>query len=447
MKVILRSAAAGFAFGEIALVAVEPTLTGDSALLAVAALAAERVGSTGVGVVTACLVFTAVLLSLGTGFLLAAMEMKLMTTFGGLWLAEAAAGASIVVGAVATGTIGGTIPPWLYIIAQCIMVLVVYSYSNINEMTTTLLIIFTTLYVSVVYGQMGVITGLFTMGLTISFLCAAWKALSERVTQKPKANNSTRLLLYSVVVAMLGFPIGLGAAQEGGSEAEAASMLKSVLWVGCQSAGLLGAGLGTVATVGLGPEGAGRVAAVAAVTSSVALRAIFPVGSALGARGSVGGMLGVAATAGVSLGAANVAIKAEFRSRNVTLAAVCSVAFGAILATSGLALKTTPLTTTELIMVTLVAAAGFIMGAPRSPFHTKVNLRGGLLTGPNLIRGIGMETVTAAAAPLGAGALGAAALGTAALGRLGTVGVLVAIVLALGKTLSGMVGKSQPTTK
>lgn len=56
---------------------------------------------------------------------------------------------------------------------------------------------------------------------------------------------------------------------------------------------------------------------------------------------------------------------------------------------------------------------------------TPLNLQRGLLTGPELILRIGMETVTAAAAPIRFGALGAAALG-----RLGTVGVLVATVLA-----------------
>ncbi|XP_071775125.2 uncharacterized protein LOC139927046 isoform X1 [Centroberyx gerrardi] len=456
VKAILGSAAAAFAFGEAVLVAVKPTLTEDGPLLTAAALAAERVGSRGVGVVTACLLFTSALISLGSGFLLAAVVMKLLTRVQDRrsWLAEAAAGASIVVGAVATGTFGGVIPAWVSITAQCIMVLVVYSYSNINEMTTALLIIFTTFYLSVMYGQMGVITGLFTMGLTISFLCALRKALTERATQRPNTNNSGRLLermlLYSIVVAMLGFPIGLGSGEgeegEGGAEAKVALMLESVLWVGFLSAGLLGAGLGTVAMVGLGPEGAGRVAVAAAVTSSVALRAILPACSILGARGSVGGLLGAATAAGISLGAASVAVKAEFRARNTTLAVLGSVVVGAVLATRGLALTTIILTPTELITVTLVAVGAFILGAPKSPFHTKVNLQGGLLTGPNLIRGIGMETVTAAAAPLGAGALGAAALGTAALGRLGTVGVLATVMLAVGKTLSGMVGKSPPTT-
>ncbi|XP_071392735.1 uncharacterized protein [Centroberyx affinis] len=453
VKGILGSAAAAFAFGEAVLVAVKPTLTEDGPLLAAAALAAERVGSTGVGVVTACLLFTSALISLGSGFLLAAVVMKLLTRVQDRrsWLAEAAAGASIVVGAVATGTFGGVIPAWVSITAQCIMVLVVYSYSNINEMTTALLIIFTTFYLSVMYGQMGVITGLFTMGLTISFLCALRKVLTERATQRPNANNSGRLLermlLYSIVVAMLGFPIGLGSGEggQGGAEAKVVLMLESVLWVGFLSAGLLGAGLGTVAMVGLGPEGAGRVAVAAAVTSSVALRAILPACSILGARGSVGGLLGVATAAGVSLGAVSVAVKAEFRDRNTTLAVLGSVVVGAVLATRGLALTTIILTQTELITVTFVAVGAFILGAPKSPFHTKVNLQGGLLTGPNLIRGIGMETVTAAAAPLGGGALGAAALGTAALGRLGTVGVLATVMLAVGKTLSGMVRKSPPT--
>ncbi|KAM4633995.1 uncharacterized protein ACJ7VT_022616 [Polymixia lowei] len=454
VKMVLGSTAAGFAFGETTIVAVEPTLTEDGPLLAAAVLATTRVGSTGVGVVTACLLFTSALLSLGCGLLLAAMVMKLLTRVGErtAWLAEAAAGPCIVVGAVATGTLGGVIPVWVYISAQCIMVLVVYSYSNINEMTTALLIIFTTLYFSVMYGRMGLIVGLFVMGMTISFLCALRKALTEKITYRPKANGSCRLLerilLYSVVVAMLGFPIGLGAFEggEGGVKAEVALMLESVLWVGVLSAGLLGAALGTVSVVGLGPEGAGRVAIGAAVASSVALRVVLPEFSGLGARGVVGGILGVATTAGVSLGAASVAVKPEYRARNITLACLGSVVIGAILATRGLALKTILLTRMELLSVSLVAVVAFILGAPKSPFHTKVNLQGGLLTGPDLIRGIGMETVTAAAAPLGAGALGAAAMGTAALGKLGTVGALVAVLLALGKTLSGMTRQSPAAT-
>ena len=75
-----------------------------------------------------------------------------------------------------------------------------------------------------------------------------------------------------------------------------------------------------------------------------------------------------------------------------------------------------------------------------------MNLRRGLLTGLELIKGIGMETVAAAAAPIGAGALGAAALGAAAPGRLGTGGVVVAIMLALGSALSGKIGRSPTAT-
>ncbi|TDH00303.1 hypothetical protein EPR50_G00187140 [Perca flavescens] len=453
VKTILQSAAAGLAFGEAALFAVEPSLTKDGALLTAATLAAGRAGSTGVGVVTACLVFTSVLISLGCGFLLAAMVMKLLTNVGVRlpWLVEATTGASVVVGAVTTGVLAGILPPWIYIAAQGILVLVVYSYSNINDMTTALLIIFTTLYLSVLYGRMGVMVGLFVVGLTISVLCALRKALTERMTQRTKSKTGCKLLerifFYSVFVGILGFSVGLGAGEAGeGSEAEVVLMLQSVLWVAFLSAGLLGAGLGTVAMVGLGPEVAGKIAVGAAIISSVSLRAILQSSSSLGTRSSIGGTLGAATAAGVSLGAASVAAKQAFGSRNSTLATLGSVVVGAILAMQGVALKVTLLTTSELLTITLVAVGAFVLGAPKSPFHTQVNLQRGLLSGPELIKGIGMETVTAAAAPIGAGALGAAALGTAALGRLGTVGVLVAILLALGSALSGMIGKSPPTT-
>ncbi|XP_033504130.2 uncharacterized protein LOC117270568 [Epinephelus lanceolatus] len=453
VKTILQSAAAGFAFGEAALFAVEPALTEDGVLLNAATLAAGRAGSTGVGVVTACLVFTSVLLSLGSGFLLAAMTMKLWVKVGARlqWVVEAATGVSVVVGAVTTGVLAGVLPPWIYIAAQGVLVLVVYSYSNINDMTTALLIIFTTLYLSVLYGRMGVMVGLFVVGLTISVLCALRKALTERMTQRPKSKTSCKLLerifFYSVFVGILGFSVGLGAGEAGeGSEAEVVLMLQSVLWVAFLSAGLLGAGLGTVATVGLGPGVAEKVAMGAAVISSLALRAILQSSSSLGPRSSMGGTLGAATAAGVSLGAASVAAKQAFGSRNSALAILGSVAVGAVVAVRAVALKATLPSTSELITITLVAVGAFFLGAPKSPFHTQVNLQRGLLTGPELIKGIGMETVIAAAAPIGAGALGAAVLGTAALGRLGTVGVVVAILLALGSALSGMIGKSAPTT-
>lgn len=449
MSTILKSAAAGFAFGQAALFAVKPVLTDDGALLAAANLATHRAGSTGVGVVTACLAFTSVLISLGNGFLLASMVMKLLTNIGARlpWLTEVTTGASVVVGTVSTGVLAGILPPWIYIAVQGVLVLTVYSYSNINDMTTALLIIFTTLYLSVIYGRMGIIVGLLVVVLTICLLYALQKTLKERMTQRPKSKTGCRLLerifFYSVFVGILGFSVGLGAGEAGeGSEAEVVVMLQSVLWVAYLSAALLGAGLGTVAMVGLGPEVAGKVAVGAAVISSVALRAILQSSSSLGPRSSMGGTLGAATAAGVSLGAASVAAKQAFGSRKSALTVLGSVVFGAILAMWCVPLKSTLLTTSELITITLVGVGAFVLGAPKSPFHTQVNLQRGLLTGPELIKGIGMETVTAAAAPIGAGALGAAALGTAALGRLGTVGVVVAIMLALGSALGGLIGKS-----
>ncbi|KAF7666560.1 hypothetical protein LDENG_00101490 [Lucifuga dentata] len=447
VKTILRSTAAGFAFGEAALFALEPTLTGDDTLLTAAVLAAERVGSIGVGVVTACLIFTSALLSLGNGFLLAAMVIKLLNRSNERMsgLAEGITGASVVMGAAIAGILGGIVPAWFYISAQCIMALIVYSFSNINEIITALLIIFTTLYISVICGQLGIIFGLCIMAMTIYLLCMLGLALKDRPKHKTGCQLLKRIFFYSVVVAMLGFSIGLGVGEaERELEAEVSLMLKSVLWVAFLSAGLLGSGLGTVAMVGLGPEVAGNVAIGAAVASSVTLRAIIPANSVLGARGSMGGMLGVATAAGVSLGAASVAAKDGFRDFTLAL---CSVAVGAVLAMQSLTLKTTQLaSTSELIMITLVALGAFVLGAPKSPFHTEVNLQRGLLMGPDLISGIGMETVTAAVAPVGAGALGAAVLGTAALGRLGSVGILVAILLAVGKTLIGVMGQSSSPT-
>lgn len=451
VSALVGSGAAGFVFGEAALFAVEPTLTEDGLLLNVATLAAGRAGSTGVAVVMACLVFTSVLLCLGSGFLLAAMVMTLLSKVGVRlpWLAEATTGASVVVGAVTTGLLAGVLPPWIYIVVQGALVLFVYSYSNINDMTTALLIIFTTLYLSVVYGQLGAFFGLISMILTIVVLFVLRRLLT--VPQRPKSKTGCKLLerifFYSVFVGILGFFVGLGAGEAvDGSKEEVVVMLQSVLWVAYLSAALLGAGLGTVAMVGLGPEVAGRVALGVAIMTSVALRAILQWSSSLGARGSTAGTLGAATAAGVSLGAASVAARWAFQSRNSTLAVLGSVIIGAVVAAECQLLKASPFTASELVTITLVAVGAFVLGAPKSPFHTEVNLQRGLLTGPVLIKEIGMETVTAAAAPIGAGALGAAALGTAALGKLGTVGVLTAIVLALGSALSGMIGKSPPTT-
>lgn len=451
VSALVGSGAAGFVFGEAALFAVEPTLTEDGLLLNVATLAAGRAGSTGVAVVMACLVFTSVLLCLGSGFLLAAMVMTLLSKVGVRlpWLAEATTGASVVVGAVTTGLLAGVLPPWIYIVVQGALVLFVYSYSNINDMTTALLIIFTTLYLSVMYGQLGAFFGLISMILTIVVLFVLRRLLT--VPQRPKSKTGCKLLerifFYSVFVGILGFFVGLGAGEAvDGSKEEVVVMLQSVLWVAYLSAALLGAGLGTVAMVGLGPEVAGKVALGVAIMTSVALRAILQWSSSLGARGSTAGTLGAATAAGVSLGAASVAARWAFQSRNSTLAVLGSVIIGAVVAAECQLLKASPFTASELVTITLVAVGAFVLGAPKSPFHTEVNLQRGLLTGPVLIKEIGMETVTAAAAPIGAGALGAAALGTAALGKLGTVGVLTAIVLALGSALSGMIGKSPPTT-
>lgn len=451
VSALVGSVAAGFVFGEAALFAVEPTLTEDGLLLNVATLAAGRAGSTGVAVVMACLVFTSVLLCLGSGFLLAAMVMTLLSKVEVRlpWLAEATTGASVVVGAVTTGLLAGVLPPWIYIVVQGALVLFVYSYSNINDMTTALLIIFTTLYLSVVYGQLGAFFGLISMILTIVVLFVLRRLLT--VPRRPKSKTGCKLLerifFYSVFVGILGFFVGLGAGEAvDGSKEEVVVMLQSVLWVAYLSAALLGAGLGTVAMVGLGPEVAGKVALGVAIMTSLALRAILQWSSSLGARGSTAGTLGAATAAGVSLGAASVAARRAFQSRNSTLAVLGSVIVGAVVAAECQLLKASPFTASELVTITLVAVGAFVLGAPKSPFHTEVNLQRGLLTGPVLIKEIGMETVTAAAAPIGAGALGAAALGTAALGKLGTVGVLTAIVLALGSTLSGMIGKSPPTT-
>ncbi|KAM9703499.1 uncharacterized protein ACNS7B_002215 [Menidia menidia] len=453
VRTLLRSAAAGFVFGEASLFAAETTVTEDVALLNAATLAAGHAGSTGVAVVTACLVFTSALLSLGSGFLLAAVVMKLLTKAGVRlpWLVEATTGASVVVGAVITGVLVGVLPPWIYIAAQGALVLYVYSYSNVNDMTSALAIIFTTLYLCVVYGRMGAIVGFFCIGLSIAVLLALRRTLTQRLTPRPKSTSGCRLLerifFYSVFVGILGFCVGLGSGGAGNeTKADVTLMLQSVVWVAFLSAGLLGAGLGTVAMVGLGPDPAGKMSVGAGVLTTVALRAVLLWSSSLGPRGCTGAALGAAAAAGVSLGAASVAAKQTFGSRNSTFAALGSVAVGVCVALKGVALRDALLTTSELLTVTLIAVGAFVLGAPKSPFHTQVNLQAGLLRGTELIKGIGMETVTAAAAPIGAGALGAAALGTAALGTLGTAGVLLAMVLTVGSALTGMIGKS-PTTE
>ncbi|XP_029966172.1 uncharacterized protein LOC115401925 isoform X2 [Salarias fasciatus] len=364
------------------------------------------------------------------------------------WLTDITAGVFVVLGAVSTGVLAGLLPTWIYIAAEITLVLFVYSQSNINDMTTALLIIFTTLYITVVYGRMGAILGFLCIGLSIFVLFYLRRTLTQSGSQRPKTECKLleRIFFYSVFVGILGFFVGLGAGEtDEGSKAEVALMLQSVVWVAFLSAGLLGAGLGTVGMVGLGQEGAGRATLGAAVTLPAALGAILLWSSSLGVRSCTGGTLGATAAAGVSLGAASVAAKHMFDSRNSTLSVLGSVAVGVFVAVKAVPFKPTLLTMPELFTVVLVAVGAFVLGAPKSPFNTPVNLRQGLLTGTELIKGIGMETVTAAAAPIGAGALGAAALGTAALGRLGTVGVLVAILLALGSALSGWIGKS-PTT-
>lgn len=443
---VLRGTAAGFAFAEAASFALEPVLSKDPTLLPIAVQAATGAGSTGVGVITSCLVCTSMLISLGSGFLLSAAVMKLLKRIGydKPWLTAVATAVSLTLGAAITGVLVGFLPLEMYVIAQLVLVAAVFFYSNINQLTQALLIIFVTLYVSICYGRLGIILGLFLTGVTISFLCALRKALIERMVPKPKCEIECKLLervfFYSVVVGILGFGVGLGAGgADNNSEAEVVFMLESVLWVAFLSAGILGAGLGTVAMVGVGTEMAGKIALGTSIVSAIALRVIEHIFN-LGARSSTGGMLGVTSVAAVSLGGASVAAKDAYNSRQSFLTTIASVAVGAIAATK---VFNSPLMgISELTSVILVSMGAYVLGAPKSPFNTKMNLRQGLLTGPELIKAIGMETVTAAAAPIGAGALGAAVMGTAALGKLGTVGVLVAITLALGSTLSGMLGRS-----
>ncbi|KAJ8009181.1 hypothetical protein DPEC_G00086230 [Dallia pectoralis] len=439
LEVVLRSATAGFAFGLTAWAAAEPILPGNGTLMITALRAAGQVGVAGVAAVTACLVFTTALVSLGVGLLLASVVTRLIGREGegrAKWL-EIAIGVAMTIGAVATGTLASALPVSAHFLAQCIMFLFVYPYTHVNEMTAVLAVIFSALQLSLVFGRMGIFTGLFTMAVAASSICALLKALSARTQRRAEGNSkwSERLLLYIVVVAIVGFPMGVGTGRAGGSGTEVTVMLESVLWVGTLSAGLLGAALGTVVVASLGPEGAARVAVAAAVTSS-AFRLHLPACLLLGPEGSIGGLLGAATAAGVSLGAASVAT--EFRTTKSKLVVLGSVALGAGLGFQALALRNVIQGPAEIITVTLVAVGAFLLGAPRSPFHTQIKLKGEILTGTSLMRGVGMETVTAAAVPLGAGALGAAALGTAALGILGTVGVLGAALVALGKTTCGL---------
>lgn len=198
----------------------------------------------------------------------------------------------------------------------------------------------------------------------------------------------------------------------------------------------------TVAMVGVGSEMAGKIAILISIVSTIVLKVLGHNMLNLSVRSSTGGMLGVTSVAAVSLGAASVAAKEAYNSRQSFLTTIASVAVGVIAATK--VFNSSVMGISELTTLTLVSIGAYVLGAPKSPFNTKMNLRQGLLTGSELIKEIGMETVTAAAAPIGAGALGVAAMGTAALGMLGTVGVLVAITLALGSTLSGMLGRSLP---
>lgn len=444
---VLRGTAAGFAFAEAISYSLEPGLSEDPTVLSIAVQATSRAGSTGVGVIASCLVCTSMLISLGSGFLLTAVVIKLLkrNVSDIPWLTAGATALSLTLGAAVTGVLAGFLPLGMYIVAEMILLAAVFFNSNINQMTQALLIIFVTIYVSIFFGRMGVILGLFLTGVTISFLCALRKALTERMASKPKCNIECQLLervfFYSVVVGILGFGIGLGASEtKVDAEAEVVFMLESVLWVSFLSAGILGAGLGTVAMVGMGIEMAGIIAIGTSITSSIALRVIGHNMLSLGARSSTGGILGVTSVAAVSLGAASVAAKEAYNSRQSFLITIASVAVGVIAATK--VVNSTLMGISELATVILVSMGSYVLGAPKSPFNTKMNLRQGLLTGAELIKGIGMETVTAAAAPIGAGALGAAVLGTAALGKLGTVGVLVAITLALGSTLSGTLARS-----
>ncbi|XP_062324022.1 uncharacterized protein LOC134025151 [Osmerus eperlanus] len=434
LRAVVRSASAGFILAELVLASASAPI---GPLPAIVAQVTGKVGVAGLGAVTLCLAFAAALVSLATGLLVGGRVMRLLGGAAGAGPAEVAAGIAVVTGAVANGTLAGLLPGWMYFLLQSIMVLAAYPFPRANEMTAVLSVIFIFLFLSVLIGSLGVFFGLVAMGISMATVCAVLKALSERRTQETRDRSkhwSERLLLYSVVVAAMGFSIGQGSGVESGSGVGPRSglMLRSVLWVGLLSAALLGGALGTVVVVGLEPAGAERVALGAVLASSATLRLVLPACTA----GGVGGLLGGATAAGVLLGAAGVASETEFKTRKTTLLVLASVTAGVVLGSLGLSPGLSPgLSLSELTAVTLVALGAFILGAPRSPFHTQVKLRGDILTGPALMEGVGMEAVSAAASPLGVGALGAAALGTAAMGRLGAMGVLGAAGLALGKTL------------
>ncbi|KAG7275611.1 hypothetical protein CRUP_021938 [Coryphaenoides rupestris] len=446
-KIALTGAAAGFALGEAVLLAVDPVLLADGRLGSVAAMATvvEKVGSTGLAGLIACLVFAATFFSLGVGFHLASLLMASLVRLGGpahgSWLVDSMGGAFTAAGAVAAGVLGGLVPAWCSLGVQCVLALSVYIHCNVNETATALLVIYVTLHASAVLGRMGLLVGLVALGMTVSFVVGLHKFLRQRWTPPPpsEAPKTASMLgmmsLRIVVVTLLGFPMGLGLGGGlGGGEVELASLLGAVLWVGILFAPLLGASLGTIGTFNLGPQGAGRAAVAATVTSCLALGAVLPMCSPLGARSSLGGILGVAAVTGLSLAAARVALQADDRATNVTLVAILvGVTLGV-----GHAALTTAIPwyefLTSAVTVSLVATMAFFCGAPRSPFR----VQWGLGTGAELLRQLGKETVATGAAPFGAGALGAAALGTSALGGLGAAGVAVAVLLALGKTLKSM---------
>ncbi|XP_059897640.1 elastin-like [Gadus macrocephalus] len=457
-KIALAGAAAGFALGDAALMAVDPGLIADGPLGSATGLAmvAGKVGSTGVAGVMASLVFAATFFSLGFGFNLASLLMSTLARCGTPHdgrLTDGAAGAFTAVGAVAAGLLGGLAPAWCLLGAGCMLVLSTYVRTDVNETATALLVIYVTLHANAVLGRMGVLLGLFATAMSVSFIVGLRKFLRQRWAPPPPSDRRPggllgKLSLSVVVVAFLGFPIGLGiggkpvveagadgaAAAAAGGEAEVALLLEAVFWVGVLFAPLLGASLGTMGAVGLGTKGAARTAMAAAAASCLALGVVLPACTGAGSRSCLGGILGAAAATGLALAASRVALKAEHRATNVVHGAVVAgVMLGVGYASWSSAAPWCQLLASALT-VSLVATMAFFCGAPRSPF----NLQYGPGTGADLMRQLGKETVSTGAAPFGAGALGAAALGTAALGSLGAVGVAIAVALALGKTLKSM---------